>query len=227
MWRANRRCLPFRTPTSAPFWICLCSNRWDHFPRTCRVFHLDYPSVLFYFTEGFIYTVSITSLFSDCMLCYTDLKLTCHHINRRYICFNIKSISVHPLLWMNVMLDFICMVFAELLSTGYKRKIQNDKVCLRRESNQRPLAIQRVPLTTRLSGLLTTDMWIKLLHTYLRYDTTRTLCGVQRGDDLHKRRNLLCLICQWLYIIFILFLFIIVYIVCIIICFLILYLCFG
>ena len=35
------------------------------------------------------------------------LKLTCRHINRRHICFNIKSISVHPLLWMNVMLDFI------------------------------------------------------------------------------------------------------------------------
>ena len=41
-----------------------------------------------------------------------SLKLTCHHINRRHFCFNIKSISVHPLLWMNVMLDFICMVFA-------------------------------------------------------------------------------------------------------------------
>ena len=40
------------------------------------------------------------------------LKLTCHHINRRHFCFNIKSIFVHPLLWMNVMLDFICMVFA-------------------------------------------------------------------------------------------------------------------
>ena len=35
------------------------------------------------------------------------------------------------------MLDFIYMVFAELLSTGSKRKIQNDNVCLRRESNQR------------------------------------------------------------------------------------------
>ena len=60
-----------------------------------------------------------------------------------------KSISVHPLLWMNVILDFICMVFAELLSTGYKRisKIQNYVVCLRRESNQRPLTLQRVPLT--------------------------------------------------------------------------------
>ena len=42
----------------------------------------------------------------------SGLKLTCRHINRRHICFNIKSISVHPLLWMNVMLDFICMVFA-------------------------------------------------------------------------------------------------------------------
>ena len=40
------------------------------------------------------------------------LKLTCRHINRRHICFNIKSISVHPLLWMNVMPDFICMAFA-------------------------------------------------------------------------------------------------------------------
>ena len=42
------------------------------------------------------------------------LKLTCHHLNRRHICFNIKSIPVHPLLWMNVMLDFICMVFTEM-----------------------------------------------------------------------------------------------------------------
>ena len=45
------------------------------------------------------------------------LKLTCHHINRRHFCFNIKSISVHPLLWMNVMLDFICMVFAGMCTT--------------------------------------------------------------------------------------------------------------
>ena len=29
------------------------------------------------------------------------LKLTRRHINRRHFCFNIKSISVHPLLWMN------------------------------------------------------------------------------------------------------------------------------
>ena len=54
------------------------------------------------------------------------------------------------------MLDFIRMVFAELLSTGCKRKIQNDNLCIRRESNQRPLAFQRVALTTRLSGLLKT-----------------------------------------------------------------------
>ena len=45
---------------------------------------------------------------------FDELKLTCHHLNRRHICFNIKSIPVHPLLWMNVMLDFICMVFAEM-----------------------------------------------------------------------------------------------------------------
>ena len=45
------------------------------------------------------------------------LKLTCRHINRRHICLNIKSISLHPLLWMNVMLDFICMVFAGMWTT--------------------------------------------------------------------------------------------------------------
>ena len=45
------------------------------------------------------------------------LKLTCHHINRRHFCFNIKSISVHPLLWKNVMLDFICMVFDGMWTT--------------------------------------------------------------------------------------------------------------
>ena len=48
---------------------------------------------------------------------FSCLKLTCHHINRRHICFNINSVSVHPLLWMNVMLDFICMVLAELGDT--------------------------------------------------------------------------------------------------------------
>ena len=87
---------------------------------------------------------------------FSYLKLTCHHINRRHICFNIKSTSVHPLLWMNVMLNCICGVVAELLSPGYKRNIQNDNVSLRRESNQRPLSFQSVPLTTRLSGLLMT-----------------------------------------------------------------------
>ena len=45
------------------------------------------------------------------------LKLTCRHINCRHFCFNIKSISVHPLLWMNVMLDFICMLFAGMRTT--------------------------------------------------------------------------------------------------------------
>ena len=53
-------------------------------------------------------------LINHFMIC---LKLTCHHINHRHFCFNIKSISVHPLLWMNVMLDFICMVFAGMWTT--------------------------------------------------------------------------------------------------------------
>ena len=57
----------------------------------------------------------VTHPSTDCARCC--LKLTCHHINRRHFCFNIKSISVHPLLWMNVMLDIICMVFAGMWTT--------------------------------------------------------------------------------------------------------------
>ena len=77
------------------------------------------------------------------------LKLACH-INCRCFFLNIKSISVHPLLWMNIMLDDICMVFAELWATGSKRKIQNENMCFRWESKQ------RAALTTRLAGQLTT-----------------------------------------------------------------------
>ena len=87
----------------------------------------------------------------------------------RHICFYIKYISVHPLLWMNVMLDFMCMVYAELFKTGSKRTIQNKNVFLRRESNQRPLAFHRVPLTTRLSGLLTTLLVLFLIIFFLSY----------------------------------------------------------
>ena len=47
-----------------------------------------------------------------------------------------------PLLWMNVMLDFICMGFTELWGTGSKQKCQNENICLHREPNQRPLAYQ-------------------------------------------------------------------------------------
>ena len=79
-----------------------------------------------------------------------NLKLTRPYINRRHIFFNIYSFSVQPLLWTNVMLDFICIDFVELSATESKRKIQNQIVCLRGESNLRPLAFQRVTLTTRL-----------------------------------------------------------------------------
>ena len=65
-----------------------------------------------------------------------------------WICFIIKSISVHPiLLLMNVMLDFICMVFTELCAMGSKRKIQKENM----DSNQRPLHFQCAALTARLS----------------------------------------------------------------------------
>ena len=46
------------------------------------------------------------------------LKLTFRHINRRHICLNIKSIIVHPMLWMNVMLDFICICLRRAVIKG-------------------------------------------------------------------------------------------------------------
>ena len=40
----------------------------------------------------------------------------------------IFNISMHLLLWMNVMLDFICMSFVKLSGTGSKHKNQNEKM---------------------------------------------------------------------------------------------------
>ena len=54
------------------------------------------------------------------------------------------------------MLDFICIVFAELQLTGSERKIQNDNMCFLRESNQRSFAFQWAALTTRPLRQLTT-----------------------------------------------------------------------
>ena len=79
------------------------------------------------------------------------------------------------------MLDFICMVFAELLSTEYERRIQNDNLCLRRESNQRPLVFQHGLLTTRLSGLLTTSKIEKV---------PRGFRGEKSSKDMASSRNL-------------------------------------
>ena len=45
---------------------------------------------------------------------------------------------------MNAMLDFICKGFAELSATGSKRKIQNEHVYLRGDSNLQPHVFQRV-----------------------------------------------------------------------------------
>ena len=48
------------------------------------------------------------------------------------------------------------MVFAKLREMGSKGKVQNENMCLQRESNNRPLAFQHAALTTWLSGQLTT-----------------------------------------------------------------------
>ena len=38
VWLASRERLPFRTPSSVPLGTCVCSNCWDQFYRTCRIF---------------------------------------------------------------------------------------------------------------------------------------------------------------------------------------------
>ena len=62
---------------------------------------------------------NIDAFSSDISLFIMSFKLTWHHIYRRYI-FDIESISMHPLLWMNAILDFICKGFAEHWWTGSK-----------------------------------------------------------------------------------------------------------
>ena len=49
---------------------------------------------------------------------------------------------MHILLLMKVVLHFISMCFAQLWGTGNWRKIQNENICLHRESNLRLLAFQ-------------------------------------------------------------------------------------
>ena len=48
---------------------------------------------------------------------------------------DIISIIVHLLLWMYVMLDFICTCFAELWGTGREQNMQNETLCLKQDSN--------------------------------------------------------------------------------------------
>ena len=69
------------------------------------------------------------------------------------------------LLWMNVMLDFICMGFVELWETPRKRKIHNQNVRLQRESNQQPIAFETGALDRPVT--LTDDkLCSKVLHYY-------------------------------------------------------------
>ena len=47
-------------------------------------------------------------------------------------------ISMHPLLWVNAMLDVICMGSVELRGTRIKWKLQNENHCLQCDSNPQP-----------------------------------------------------------------------------------------
>ena len=66
---ASRARLPFRTPCSVPhFGTCLCSNCWDQFSRTCRVFSrlftVDTPrhflDFFYYFNPEILYFAPIS-----------------------------------------------------------------------------------------------------------------------------------------------------------------------
>ena len=92
--------------------------------------------------------------------------------------FNIKSISVHPLLWMNVMLDFICMVFAELSSTGYKRKIQNDDFYATAGNWTSDPSLTSVSLKPLGYRRCWRHVNKTLTNSYLCYDTTTILCRI-------------------------------------------------
>ena len=49
---------------------------------------------------------------------------------------------MQPLLWMYIILDFICIGFAEL--NGNMEKNQNENKCIHRESNQRPKLMNKI-----------------------------------------------------------------------------------
>ena len=69
---------------------------------------------------------------------------------------------MHPLLWMNVVLDFICMGFTEESEASKKFKMKTHG--LHQQSNQRPHAFQ--PGALDRSAMLTVD---KLCFTLLHY----------------------------------------------------------
>ena len=55
VWYASRERLPFRTPCYVPFWTCLCTNCWDQFSRTRRVFSRLFTSICFQWITGKVY----------------------------------------------------------------------------------------------------------------------------------------------------------------------------
>ena len=100
-------------------YLCVClifEKYWYIFQYITQNRTFTWQNMLPFIILVLIIMYTLVSGVHECT-CQRSLKLTCHHINHRHFCFNIKSISVHPLLWMNVMLDFICMVFAGMWTT--------------------------------------------------------------------------------------------------------------
>ena len=128
---------------------------------------------------------------------------------------------------MNVMLDFIWTLPVQLRGTLNKWTLQKILVHGRiRTTNIVSLDFQRVPLTHSAIGAVD-FMKLELLQysfTFRYYNNSvscakgytenenKIIANLQFGDWYHlntrwltQKRNLLCLECQWLYIIFILF----------------------
>ena len=61
-------------------------------------------------------------------------------------------LSMHLLLWINAILDCICIGFAELWGTAREQKIQNKMICLKLDSYQQPSASYR-KVTQRIRKL--------------------------------------------------------------------------
>ena len=86
--------------------------------------HIVFCDYIFFFSCNLV-----SGLFIIIFLRLYSLKLTWHDIYHRNI-FWYYIFSMHLLLWMNALLDSICMGMAEPWGKGSMRKIQNEIIIM-------------------------------------------------------------------------------------------------